>query len=152
MKKVVVLVLVFLLVGCSTKIEEEKYTYLEYKSALEEKEEFDSDDKLDFNTFFDITRDSEEVINYSMTIDNPKCDMYNIKALLIHDYTLEDTYPSIGIFDDSTTLKQGSDDKIILKGVIDTIDDISNVKFKLYLEYTDSDGNENKFYYIVNRG
>lgn len=150
MKKCLLLICLFLLVGCSTK-EEEKYAYLEYKSALEEKEEYDSEEQLDFNTYFNIER-TDEIVNYSIVIDNPKKDMHNVKALLIHDYMTEEAFPSIGIFDEPKELLTGSDNKITLEGKIQTIDDISNVKFKLYLEYIDNNDNENKFYYEVQRG
>ena len=43
-------------------------------------------------------------------------------------------------------------DKIVLEGSIQTIDDISDTKFKLYLEYVDDDGLENSIYYEVHRG
>lgn len=151
MKKFLVVISLFLLVGCSTKVEEEKYAYLEYKNDLEEQTEYDNEDSLDFNTYFNIKRE-EEIVNYSLVIDKPKVNMYNVKALLIHDFMNEDAFPSVGIFDDPVNLMQDSDDKIILKGTIQTTDDISNVKYKLYLEYTDEEDNENKFYYEVQRG
>ena len=151
MKKLLVLISIFLLVGCSTKEENEKYTYLECKNDLEEQKEYDTEETLDFSTYFNIKRE-EEVVNYSIVIDNPKEDMHNIKALLIHDYMNEDAFPSVGIFDEPKELLKDSKEKIKLEGTIQTSDDISNVKFKLYLEYKDNDNNENKFYYEVQRG
>lgn len=151
MKNCLLLISLFLLVGCTTKEEEEKYAYLEYKNDLEVKEDYDTEETLDFNTYFNIQR-NEEIVNYSIVIDNPKVDMHKVKALLIHDYMTEEAFPSIGIFDEPKDLLAGSDDKIILEGKIQTIDDISNVKFKLYLEYIDENKNENKFYYEVQRG
>lgn len=152
MKRILVMLSLFLLVGCTNKVEEEKYAYLEYKSNLEEQEEFASQDSLEFNTYFDLERENEEVINYSLVIDNPKVNMNNVKALLIHDFAVEDVFPTVGIFDDAVTLKVDSGDKIILKGNIQTNKDISNVKFKLYLEYTSDDGTLNNIYYEVHRG
>ena len=151
MKKILLLISILLLVGCSTKEEEEKYAYLEYKDALKEKENLDSEDTLDFNTYFNIKR-TEEVVNYSINITDPKEDMHNIKVLLIHDYMNEEAFPSVGIFDSPKELLEGSKDKITLEGKIQTTDDISNVKFKLYLEYKDNNNNEKKFYYQVQRG
>ena len=78
--------------------------------------------------------------------------MYDVKALLIHNYTQDEVYPSVGILDSPVTLIKDTEDKIELKGTIQTNEDISNVKFKLYLEYTDDDGNENKIYYQLSRG
>lgn len=153
MKKLAVLIpLLLLLVGCTNEVEEGKYSYLEYKHELEEKEIFNTEEEIDFNTYFNIKRESEEVINYSITINNPNVDMHKVKALLIHDYVQDEAFPSIGILDNPVELKKDSEDKILLEGKIQTLDDISNIKFKLYLEYVDNEGLENKIYYQVSRG
>ena len=78
--------------------------------------------------------------------------MYNVKALLVHDYMNEDAFPSVGIFDDPVTLRKDSADKIKLNGTINTTADTGTINFKLYLEYTDDNGEENKIYYEVKRG
>ena len=152
MKKVLLIIPLFLLlVGCSNKVEDEKYAYIEYKNNLEKQEEFTSHDNLDFNTFFNIQRDGDTV-KYSLTIDNPTTDMYNIKALLIHDYDTIDVFPSVGIFDETETLMAGSDDSITLDGTIISADDLSDVKFKLYLEYENENGEKEEIFYEVQRG
>lgn len=152
MKKILMILSLFLLVGCTNELEEEKYAYLEYKSNLEEQEEFATQDSLEFNTYFDLKRENEEIVNYSLVIDNPKVNMNNVKAILIHDFAVEDVFPTVGIFDDAVTLNNDSEDKLILKGSIQTNKDISSVKFKLYLEYTSDDGVLNNVYYEVHRG
>ena len=152
MKKLVVLLPLLFLVGCTNEVEENKYSYLEYKRVLEQKEEFTTREEIDFNTYFNIERENEEVVNYSIVIKEPSVDMYNVKALLIHDFVQDEAFPSIGILDNPVELKKDSEDKIILEGKIQTIEDITNVKFKLYLEYIDNDGMENKIYYQLSRG
>ena len=152
MKKLVVLLPLLFLVGCTNEVEENKYSYLEYKRVLEQKEEFTTREEIDFNTYFNIERENEEVVNYSIVIKEPGVDMHNVKALLIHDYVQDEAFPSVGILDNPVELKKDSEDKIILEGKIQTIDDISNVKFKLYLEYIDNEGIENKIYYRLSRG
>lgn len=149
-----VIVCFILLSGCSTKEEDEKYAYLEYKNELETQKTYDDGDSLDFDTYFNIVRnkDDKEVVDYSIVIDKPKVDMYNVKALLIHDYMNEDAFPSVGIFDSPINLMVDSDEKIKLSGNIHTDASTSDIHFKLYLEYIDSDGVENKIYYEVNRG
>lgn len=150
--KIFLLILpLILLMGCTNEVEENKYSYLTYKSELQEQEVFD-EEAIDFNTFFNIERVNEEVINYSLIINNPNINMYNVKALLIHDYSLEEAYPSSGIMDDAQDLLKDGNDKIKLEGTIQTVEDISNVQFKLYLEYTDDNGDTNKIYYQVSRG
>ena len=110
------------------------------------------EEEIEFNTYFNIEREDEEVVNYSIIINEPTIDMYNIKALLIHDYYQEEAFPSVGIFDNEVELQKDSEDTITLSGVIQTTEDISDVNFKLYLEYQDDNGLENKIYYAVARG
>lgn len=141
-----------LLMGCTNEVEESKYAYLDYKNELQEQEVFDEEDDIDFNTYFNIIREDEEIVNYSVVINSPNIDMYNVKALLIHDYMQDDAFPSVGIMDEPVELLKDSDGSIELKGTIQTTDDVSNVKFKLYIEYIDSEGLENKIYYQVSRG
>lgn len=153
MKKLVILIpILILLVGCTNKVEENKIAYLEYKKELEKTELFNKEEEIHFNTYFNIEREDEEVVNYSIIINEPTIDMYSIKALLIHDYYQEETFPSVGIFGDEVKLQKESGDKIILSGTIQTLEDISDVNFKLYLEYQDENGEENKIYYEVARG
>ena len=152
MKKILVVIVLLLLTGCTNKVEEEKYAYLEYKNNLEEQKDFVSQESLEFNTYFNLVRETEEKVTYSLVIDSPKVNMNNVKALLIHDFVTDDVFPSVGIFDEPVTLHKDSNDKIYLEGIIQTIDDISDTKFKLYLEYVDDDGLENSIYYEVHRG
>lgn len=153
MKRKLILILpLALLVGCTNKVEEEKVAYLEYKNELAVQEEYTSEEDLEFNTYFNLDRVDEETIGYSILIDNPKTNMSNVKALLIHDFATDDVFPSVGIFDDPVVLRKDTDDKITLKGTIKTISDEKDIHFKLYLEYTLEDGNQNKVYYEVNRG
>ena len=151
MKKIVFILPLILLVGCTNKVEENKYAYLDYKNNLEKQEIF-SKEKLDFNSYFNIKRENKEVIDYSIIIDNPTVNMHQVKALLIHDYTQDEIFPSIGILDEPVELLRDSNSRITLKGKIQTIDDIKNIKFKLYIEYIDDNGTENKIYYKVSRG
>ena len=152
MKKILMFLPLVLLVGCTNEVEESKYAYLEYKTELQEQEVFSEEEDIDFNTYFNIIREDEEIVNYSVIINNPNIDMHDVKVLLIHDFVQDEAFPSVGIMDEPVELLKDSDDKIELKGTIQTTDDISNVKFKLYIEYVDSEGLENKIYYQVSRG
>ena len=152
MKKLLLIVPVFLLlVGCSSKHEDDKFAYIEYKNNLEKQETFDNSEALDFNPFFNIERNGDNV-NYSLTINNPSKDMKNVKALLINDYVSEDVYPSVGIFDEPKTIHEGTSESITLDGTIISADDISDVKFKLYLEFINDDNQKEEIYYEVQRG
>ena len=152
MKKLVVLIIPILLLTACTSNEEDKISYLEYKNELEKQETFSPEDELDFNVYFNISKEGEEITNYSILINNPKVNMHKVKALLIHNYIIDEAYPSIGIMDEPVELLKDNNNKIELKGKIQTSEDISNVKYKLYIEYTTDDGKENKIYYDVKRG
>lgn len=152
MKKLILFIPLILLIGCTNEVEENKYAYLEYKNELQSQEVFSEEEDIDFNTYFNIIREDTEIVNYSVVINNPKINMHKVKALLIHDYVQEEVFPSIGIMDDTVNLSKDSKDQIILKGKIQTTDNISNVNFKLYLEYIDDNNQENKIYYKVTRG
>lgn len=151
MRKYLLILPLIILVGCTNEVEENKHAYLTYKNELQEQETYD-EEAPDFNTFFNIESISEEEVNYSMIINNPKVNMYDVKALLIHDYLQEEAFPSSGIMDEPEDLLKESNDKIELKGSIHSAEDISDVKFKLYLEYTDDNNEINKIYYQVSKG
>ena len=151
MKKILLILPLILLMGCTNEVEENKYAYLEYKSELQKQEVFD-EEASDFNTYFNIKRENEEEVSYSLIINDPNINMYKVKALLIHDFIQEEVFPSSGIMDESQNLIKDTDNKIELNGTILTTTDISNVKFKLYLEYIDDNGQENKIYYQLSRG
>lgn len=151
MKKILLIIPLFLLlIGCSNKHEEDKFAYLEYKNNLEKQEEFTPDTELDFNTYFDIVRDGDNV-NYKLIINNPKKDMHNIKGMLMHDFVGAEEYPTIGIFNKPKSLYKEHNESITFEGTIISADDIGDVKFKLYLEYTDEDGKE-EVYSEIRRG
>lgn len=151
MRKLIILFIPIIFLTACTSNEEDKIAYLEYKDELVKHDSF-SEEKLDFNVYFNVNKDGEEVTNYSVIINKPLVNMYNVKALLIHDYLMDEAFPSVGILDDTITLLKDSDDKIELSGKIQTTDDVRGVKYKLYVEYIDDDGMENKVYYDVKRG
>ena len=134
------------------RIEKKTEIYNKYKNELEKQETFSPEDELDFNVYFNISKEGEEITNYSILINNPKVNMHKVKALLIHNYIIDEAYPSIGIMDKPVELLKDNNNKIELKGKIQTSENISNVKYKLYIEYTTDDGKENKIYYDVKRG
>lgn len=161
MKKLIILLFAVFIVGCSSvKIEtdntivEEKEDYLAIKDELNSVDKYISDENLPCDIKISLDRINKEEISYRAIIDNPKTDMYNIKALLIHDYFTEDIFPSIGIFDEAENLIVGNEEVrgISLVGYIETTNDIEelNLNVKLYIEYSDSEGNIQKIYYKLN--
>ena len=50
MKKLLIIIpLLFILIGCTNKEEENKIAYLEYKNELEQRDIFNGEETLDFN-------------------------------------------------------------------------------------------------------
>ena len=161
MKKLVVFLFIIFLVGCSNieiepneEINKEKENYLAIKNELNSVKEYVNDDDLPCDVTISIDRINKEEISYRAIIDNSKIDMHNVKALLIHDYFTEDIFPSIGIFDETENLLVGNEEVkgISLVGYIETTKDIEelNLNVKLYIEYTDSEGNIKEIYYKLN--
>ena len=161
MKKLVVLIFIIFIVGCSNvkieqneEISKEKEDYLAIKNESNNIEEYISDEELPCDITITVDRVNNEEISYRAIIDNPKIDMYNVRALLIHDYFTEDIFPSIGIFDKRENLLLNNEEVrgISLVGYIETTKDIEelNLNIKLYIEYTDNEGNVKEIYYKLN--
>ena len=161
MKKIIVVfgfVLIFL-VGCSSDVkvavdntvEEEKNDYVTYKNNLQNASEFTLEEEFPCNVTTSIDRVNEEEVSYRVILDNPKVDMYDIKALIIHDYFTEDIFPSIGIFDETEDLIIGDEEVkgIQLVGYIKTKEEIENLNLELriWVEYKDVTGETKTIYY-----
>ena len=151
MKKLVIsITILFILTGCTKdEVTYEKETYLALKEDLITTVEFTGYEDLPCDITLYLNRVNDEELSYLVIIDNPKEDMYNIKAIAIHDYYTEDIFPSIGIFDDSIdlTLDSESNNGITLGGYIESMDDIEILEARIYLEYTNSNGETNIIYY-----
>lgn len=128
MKKLFIIILTFLVfcVGCSniekettktTKSENEKKTYVKYVKKLNKINE--STENLPFEIEVKFDKLTDEEIRYQVIIDNPKKDIKDIRALVIHDRQTDDVFPSIGIFDDRVNLISGEKPEgVILVGYI----------------------------------
>ena len=119
MKKLLVL-LCFLLVGCSNSV------YDDYVKKLKNSE---PSSEIPFDIEFNIDNVNENRIIYQVIIDNPKVDASNVKALVIHDAKTEDIFPSVGIVDETINLNEQKG--IILMGYINKTEDIN---FKVLIE------------------
>lgn len=153
MKKSIVIALIsFILIGCTeNKIDKEKDKYLTIKKELLEQTNFNNEDDLNFDLTISLDRISEEEISYRAIIDNPKENMNNVKALVIHEHLTDDIFPTIGIFDEPINLIQNNEKVkgISLVGYIKTTKDIEelNLNIKTYIEYTNDKGELVKIYY-----
>ena len=142
---------IFLITSCEKESneEDEKKDYLALKSELVSQDAFDDGEDINCSIQINIDRIDEETISYTTVISNPKEDMHNIKLLIIHNYFTEEIFPTVGIFDETKELLINEDKKITLVGFIDTSKDIKdlNLEFKIWIEYTDNDGEIEDIYY-----
>ena len=143
------LFIIFILCGCENAEEELKNEYLSMKSKLLNVSEFTSLDDIKFDISVSIDRVDVEKISYKVIINNAQEDMNNIQAILVHNYYVEDVFPSVGLFDEELNLKCNTDDEVVLSGDIKTDKDIDNLNLvlKLYIRYVDNNGNEKDIYY-----
>lgn len=152
MRIVIILLSIFILTGCNNENAKDK-EYHSYVNILKESTEFESELPFDISIYLKKLNDDEAT--YKVIIDNPKKELNNIEAIIIHDNKTSDIYPSIGIYDDKVSLIPNKVDKdnnivkgIILTGYIPYSDDINNLKvsFKLLFKYTDSEGEHTIIY------
>lgn len=145
MKKIIfaLILLIVMLTGCNKESNEYK-TYKNYIKELNESNIMSSNIPFDIEVYTEKIIDNE--ITYRVIIDNPKEDIKNIEAIIIHDKYTEDIFPSTGIFDDKLNLIPETIDKdknyvkgIILTGYIPFKGDINdlNATFKVLVKYTD---------------
>ena len=153
MKKflIISITLIFCLTGCNktTKIDQEKDDYLAIKQDLLNNNNFIQEEELPFDLNIYVNRVNDEEISYRAIIDNEKENMYDVRAILIHNYYTDDIFPSIGIFDDGVDLLVDNDDVkgISLVGYINSNKDIDNLEYRVYIEYKDDNDKLNKIYY-----
>lgn len=153
MKKILCIIMILLLTGCSSTKTKEEIVYNDYVQML--KKSTYSETSLPFDVEIFIDKIIETEVTYRVIIDNPKVALYNIETIVIHDMHTEDVFPSSGIFDDKLNLIPGVINKssnyvegIILAGYIPYDDDISKleVNFKLLFKYEDNDGSHTIIY------
>ena len=153
MKKIflIMLFVCVFLTGCNNKEEKEKNEYLAMKSNLLETKKYTSKEELQCDILVNIDRHGQEKVVYKVTLFNPKENMNNIKAIVVHNYYTEDVFPTIGLFDEKATLKTDSEkeENLTLSGVIETTDNIDKIglQLKILIEYTTDNGEVKDIYY-----
>ena len=151
MKKVYIIFLLSLfLIGCENKEEELKSEYLVVKNNLKEEKSYTKKEELPLDITVKIDRKNEEKLTYRVILENPKENMREITALVIHNYYSEELFPSVGIFDEKRTLSTNNpDEKIELSNTIKTTKNLSklNLELKIGIEYKNDAGENKKIYY-----
>ena len=152
MKKYIIILLlfVFLLCGCS-KEDKQKDIYLESISELNNINS--SSKEYPFNLEIVLDKITKKEVRYQVILDNVTKDLDDISIIAIHDKKTEDVYPSIGIFDETESLKVGEKPSgLILVGYIDFKGDIEDFKstFKVLVKYK-INNKEHKVYYVTKK-
>ena len=141
--------ILFVFTGCENKEEQAKSEYIAAKSNLLSMNNYMEEFPLEI--IVSIDRVEEEKINYKVVFQNPKENMHQIKAMVVHNYNNEDIFPSVGLFDESQELlvEQDTLNKLELKGTIESIKNISklDLQLKVWLEYIDDNGEKKNIYY-----
>ena len=98
-----------------------------------------------------IERIDEEAINYNVVIKEPRENMHDVKAMVVHNYYNEDVFPSIGVFDEPKDLLINNDEtsELILKDTIKTTKNISklDLELKIWIQYINDNGEKKDLYY-----
>lgn len=146
MKKVLVILLVFVFAGCNlftkdeikeNKVEKERNAYIKYVKNVKKIEK--SSENLPFNIEVKYDKLKDEEVRYQVVIDNPKGEIYDIKAVAVHDKQTDDIFPSTGIFEEPMNLlPNNKPEGIILVGYIPYAGLIDNFEceIKVIIEYT----------------
>ena len=151
MKKFLLIALIIILTGCTNNEENIKNEYIAMKSSLIEEKITSKDvDALPIHIVANIDRINEEEVNYKVIFKNPKENMHDIKAMIVHNHYSEEIFPSIGVFNETKELLVTDENKEIeLTGTIKTIENISkmNLEIKLWIQYTNDSGEKKEIYY-----
>jgi len=154
MKKILVILITLLcLTGCSKDYKIYK-TYKNYYQDLL-KTDIKSSTSENFNVQLVKNELEDDNYRYDIIIDNPKIEMRDIVALAIVDngeFDKENMMPSLGIFDDKYSLIPNDIDlsQLKAKGLnLSIVLKEEKVQFKLFIEYTNTEGKIVKEYLII---
>ena len=119
------------------------------ESNLLEEKTYTLGSELPLDIVVEIDRMEEETVDYRVVFSNSEEDMYDIEAMVVHNYYNEDLFPTIGLFDEKQELLKDSEDTIELKDTIKTKKNLSaiDLELKIYIKYKDKDGEKKEIYY-----
>ena len=114
------IVICILLTGCNKKETPTKES-LEYQKIVSElQKKTIEDSELPCHLEVTLEESQSKELMYTVTLDDPKEEMYQIKAVFISLKEKENSYPSIGIFDEPLHMipNQVDGKKNIVKGIV----------------------------------
>ena len=140
----------YFITGCENQDEIIKNEYIAMKNETFNDKNY-KDEELPFDIVTTVDRINEELINYKVVIKNPKEDMHDIKAMVVHNFYHEDLFPSIGLFNEPRKLLVDSNktEELVLMDRIQTTKNISKLglQFKIWVENIDYNGEKKDIYY-----
>ncbi len=147
MKKIIILIIIVLLTGCSSDHVSDEYKIYE-KYIDELKQNIEPSKITNYSINIELEKITNEETMYVLTLDNAQLDMYDIEVIIIHNKKTDDIFPTSGIFEEKIDLtKENKNVKgIQLIGFIDS--KIDNIEFKAMVKYLDENNIEKKDYYI----
>ena len=148
MKKIIIILLLILLCGCTSS---EKNIYLDYINELKEVKTSSKTYPFDIEVKYYKIIDRE--VRYQVILDNVKEDITDIEMICYHDKKTSDIYPSIGIFDDKESLfKDKKPSGLILVGYIPYKKDIEDfhITMKVLVKYKIKN-KEYKIHYVTKK-
>lgn len=152
MKKFLLIILMIFLTGCVNNEENIKNEYIAMKNNLLSANVVNKDNEnLPLDIIVNLDRSSEDIIKYDVILKNPKENMRNIKAMVVHNYHSEEIFPSIGVFDmrKNLLMNDETEQEVKLVGTIETTKNISNLnlEIKIWLQYTNDSEEIKEIYY-----
>ncbi len=153
-KAFLILLLTILLCGCEAKkqkiLEKAYYNYIEYVNKCS----YFEDTKYPFNIDITLERLNDNYLVYRLYIDSPTENLYDIEALVTHNYQTTDVFPSSGLYESPLDLITDANNAnyvkgIILSGYIETNKSINNldITFKALVKVKDKLGYYKEFCY-----
>lgn len=157
MKRFFLLLLVSLcLVGCGKQVDPAMTYYQNAVTDVSERTSFDTEFPFQIRVGVEPL-DSQEFI-YQVVVDQVSSKLTEVRAIAVADDPIDDTYPSVGIFDDPITLvpsKLTDSDKkgFYLVGYLSRKKDAADYtgRIKVYIEYRDEQGTLYKKYYCYQK-
>lgn len=107
-----------LLCGCSRSNQKElENKYYIYVKDTQECIYF-SDIEYDFDLQITLEKLNDDYLIYRLYIDHPKDDIYDVEALITHDFKTEDVFPSSGLYEEPLSLYKNAESEDYIKGII----------------------------------
>lgn len=155
-KKIIIgLITAALVYSCINLLDEDKLVYNSYVEELKELKKTNTAKEI-VDVDIELEKSENNEITYRVTIDNPKEEMKDVEAIVYHNEETQDTYPSVGVFNEKVNLIPGleendNEDKeeVVLIGHIKTKELVENLDptMKVMILYNNEDNERQKIYY-----